>query len=520
MRARTVLLLLILLPAVAPAQEDTKQADAELEALVNAAIDRGAKWLVTQQDWNGSFPGVYAASYPLGSSSLPLLALLHSGVSRESQPVRRGLAWLRAMWRSRGPEQQRTYGVSVAVMALVESGRREDGTVVLPEEDRTILKEMVDYLVKAQDRSGVWWYGPGMNGHDHSNSQYALLALKEARRAGAEVSDDVFLAALKHFLATQETDGPRVRRYDERGGDGVYSATREATSAFDLARGWGYIGPARGTSGSMTAAGVAAVTICATELTGHRHEKLVERAEQSARDGLAWLGRNFTVTGNPPVSNSWHYYYLYGLERAGVLARVVYMGGHRWYAEGARHLVDAQGPDGGWRPLGAFGGQAGQPPNTVDQSFALLFLSRSTARALGVATEKPLADLTSGDGLGDEDFAALFAVALEEMATLRPARVEKRAREFALLGPRVLPLLLRRLSAGAAAERDRAVTILRAITGESFGFDPAGEADAREAAADRWTAWSLARRGTTADPRRSASSPAPRTRSGATSARG
>jgi hypothetical protein len=493
MRVPTVLLLILVLGSAVRADEDAKPADEELERQVNAAIDRGAAWLAEQQDWNGSFPGAYAPSYSLGSAALPLLALLHSGVPKDGVAVRRGITWLRAMWRSQPEANRKTYGVSVAVMALVEYGRGPEGAVRLGDEDRAWLEEMVEFLVGGQGRSGAWWYAaaPGRgtpSGHDHSNSQYALLALKEARRAGVPVPEEVFLRALRHFLSVQEREGPKVRRYEERGGDGVYSAMREETKAYDRARGWGYSGPATGVTGSMTAAGVAAVTICAEEIDAKRYESLVKEARQSARDGLAWLGRSFRVDRNPPGGRVWHYYYLYGLERAGVLARVVYMGGHRWYAEGARYLVDAQGPDGAWRPAPGGGSH-------VDQSFALLFLARSTARALGVATEKPLADLTRGDGLDDADFETLFSAAFEELGGLGGERAEQRAREFALLGPRLIPLLLRRLAAESETVRARAATILRAVTGETFDYDPAAADDEREAAADRWTEWYLSRRG-------------------------
>ena len=336
------------------------------------------------------------------------------------------------------------------------------------------MRQLTEWLVKNQS-GGAWRYP--MGGFDHSNSQYALLALKEARRCGIEVPDDTFARALKHFLAKQEKSGPKIPRYEEKGGDGVYAATRTRAPGHDRARGWGYTRPPP--TGSMTAAGVAAVAICAGELRAPKYRALVVRAEQGRRDGLAWLGRNFTVRENPPLGQAWHYYYLYGLERSGVLSGVVYMGEHRWYAKGARYLVDAQGADGRWMN------------DVTDHSFALLFLLRATSRSVGPATEKPLVDLTRADKLADRAREDLFGVAFDEMGALKADAAKDRARDFALFGPRVIPLLLPKLHAGEEAVRARAATILRAVTGLAHGYDAAAPPDEREAAADRWTGWWL-----------------------------
>lgn len=490
----------LLAPGVAASgREETKEADRELRRRVNDAIDRGARWLADRQDWDGSFPGPYASTYPMGTTALALLALLHSGVPKDSKSVSRALTWMRARYRTLRDTDDgaglRTYSVSVAVMALVEYGRGPDGTVRLNDEDRSWLVEMTDWLVDHRERSGVWRY-PGYGGYDHSNTQYALLALKEASTADVEIDPRVFATALAHLLATQERDGPDVPRWREHGGDGVYSASREREEGTDRARGWGYIDPASAT-GSMTAAGVAAVAVCRSELDAPRYRHLVAKAETSLRDGLAWLGAHFSVTGNPPVGSSWHFYYLYGLERAGVLGRVVFLGEHRWYAEGARYLVDLQKENGAWRPMAraARGPPVAMPPNTTDQAFALLFLARATTGAAGVATERPLADLTSAGGLNDDALRTLFDAAFAELGGLSVERAASRRREFAFLGPRVIPLLLPKLLDSDVDVRGRAVAILRAITGKRFDFDPEASEERREAAADRWTGWYLANRG-------------------------
>ena len=100
-----------------------------------------------------------------------------------------------------------------------------------------------------------------------------------------------------------------------------------------------------------------------------------QKVERSIHDGLAWLNHHFTVKNNPPGGQGWHYYYLFGLERAGVLTNKKFIGDHDWYREGADYLVDRQKDDGSW--------SRGRGPRAEermysDTCFALLFLNRVT----------------------------------------------------------------------------------------------------------------------------------------------
>jgi Mg-chelatase subunit ChlD len=90
---------------------------------------------------------------------------------------------------------------------------------------------------------------------------------------------------------------------------------------------------------------------------------------------MEWLAGHFTVEENPGASRSFHHYYLYGLERVGVLAGTEFIGEHEWYPLGARHLVRTQGATGSW----------GADP-FVDTCYSVLFLRRAT---LPLETEAP-----------------------------------------------------------------------------------------------------------------------------------
>ena len=115
--------------------------------------------------------------------------------------------------------------------------------------------------------------------------------------------------------------------------------------------------------------GAAGLMICQSMLWKSRKFTGEERTRtrEAVRDALAWMQTNFSVTENPGMGPAHHYYYLYGLERMGILAHVRFLGGTDWYREGAEFLLHEQGGPGNWGDV-------------VDTCFALLFLKRSSFR--------------------------------------------------------------------------------------------------------------------------------------------
>src|SRR4029079_7381174 len=135
-----------------------------------------------------------------------------------------------------------------------------------------------------------------------------------------------------------------------------------------------YAADPRASTGSMTAAGIASLYITGNSLDSRAEGGFVNGvAPRCGRyseyrpiaGGLNWLARNFTAQKNPP-EGSWYYYYLYGIERVGILSGQRYFGRHDWYREGAAELVKRQGFNGAW--------DEGGP--VIGTSFALLFLAK------------------------------------------------------------------------------------------------------------------------------------------------
>lgn len=211
--------------------------------------------------------------------------------------------------------------------------------------------------------------GPGE--YDHSNMQYAALGLRACHEAGFRFEPQLLKEIEDHWRQAKIVD-PDGReeilnldppRKIQKPGPG---STKALTSVKARPAGWGYQeGEPRG---SMTAGAVGALCIL-LYMQGKDW-----REDKDVLQGLQWLNKNFSVTENPKLGEKWYYYYLYGLERAGMLFGTEVIGNHRWYREGAEQLLKDQKANGSWGR------------EVTDTCFAILFLKRATRR-LDVATQ-------------------------------------------------------------------------------------------------------------------------------------
>jgi hypothetical protein len=289
-----------------------------------------------------------ARGYKGGNSALAVLALINAGVPVNDPVVQKGLKYIDSV------ENERTYVVSLKAQAYAAAGRG-------PRDKH--LAATAKWLIKTQLNNGMWGYGMrrgrAFGRGDNSNTQFALLGLHEAAKAGVDVPKQVWVRSRKHFLNTQNRDG-----------------------------GWGYSGRMRSKAyGSMTTAGLASLYICGLRLHVSGRKVFVNGAypgcgqyqqNRHVAKGIEWLTENFSVKKNPE-HRGWLYYYLYGLERVGMIAGIQQFGKHDWYREGAAHLVKLQGNDGSW----AGGGWGGRGRGQVyDTAFCLLFLAKGNRPVL------------------------------------------------------------------------------------------------------------------------------------------
>ena len=299
------------------------------EPTINRSIDAGVRFLLSRQHADGSW-GEFPY-YPSGTTALALLALLKSDLPRAHAAARRALIALQ-----RDPPRQ-TYSVALALLAVNAFGD--------PAHDAWI-EEMAGDLVEWQNGNGLWGYPEGVG--DLSNTQFAALALHAAAQRGVEIPKGTWRELAQATLSCRSNGG-------------------SATSGRARAQGFGYAF-AGDAYASMTAAGVGTLQICAI----HLGEDLSRRAEAAMDAGVSWLGQNCPLHASLSEHSSWTTYMLYGLERAGALMRLERFATHPWYAEGAAWLLEQQRGNGAW----SFG-----EGSDVDTSFALLFLTRATAKA-------------------------------------------------------------------------------------------------------------------------------------------
>ncbi|MEZ5979406.1 MAG: hypothetical protein R3F34_14470 [Planctomycetota bacterium] len=319
-----------------------------LRERVNKAIDRGVEWLIDTQlvdgSWNENQP-----TYRAGQTALNLYALLECDVDADDPCVVRATNYLIAI------EPVRTYEMAVTVNAFLELVKE-----VEDEELRELLlarlEKYVETLVDYQSPGGGYAYPtPEI---DLSNTQYAAMALHNAALAGFDVPQKTWKGLAEYTLGVQ---------------DGKVSGSEPVA---------GFCYREDGTpTGSMTSAGVATLHIC-IEHASRGNSKWTRGLEA----GMRWLAKNFVANENPGAGATWHYYYLYNVERLGAYLGIDTIGTVKWYETGAAWLVDEQQPKGDWW----------NQPNTA---FALLFLKRATAPSTGQS--KRAQDLAFGEDRPD-----------------------------------------------------------------------------------------------------------------------
>ncbi len=297
---------------------------------INQAIDKGVDYLLRTQYPDGSFK-MYD-NYPVGSTALAMYTLLKCGLAPDHQAVRRAEAYILTR------QEKRTYTYGCVLLAL----QAQD-----PKRHKARIFSMARELLSWQRAGGLWAYPTGSE--DFSNSQYGLLGLWAASKAGFKIPLRVLKKAAQGFAKHQKAYG-----------------------------GWCYRPFQKGpVSGSMTAAGGGSTGLILKLLKKAGAERSREAAEAAGHlsRALRWFAEHFTprenwVPPNLPKRNYWLYYYLYGVERLGAFAHVEKFGKHNWYWEGAEFLVKKQSRGGFW---GIY------PGSVRDTCFALLFLRRATA---------------------------------------------------------------------------------------------------------------------------------------------
>jgi hypothetical protein len=388
------------------------------ESAIDRAVAKGVAYLKSQQKESGTWGEVH----PIGMAGLCALALLESGVPATDPVLQKALDYVR----DEMADLDKTYELALAILLLDRLGR---------EEDRDLIQTLALRLIAGQTPAGGWSYtcpvlpqqsqrkfllalqqmparGPGVfvqgpNGRalgdlftpkprpairpaaaeeglalperlrktpalrpvdkdapfpdsdesDNSNTQFAVLGLWTARRHYVPV-DRALALVVRRFRNSQKPTG---------GWGYLYQTSQDAAESWDT------------TTPSMTAAGLLALAV-GWGLAGEaatrkgRDEPL---SDPGIRKGLTTIGGCIgTPTGKPVKPGEelppLDIYYLWSLERVGVLFKVKTLGDKDWYAWGSEQLLGCQRPNGAWETEGYRGATA-----VTDTCLALLFLKRA-----------------------------------------------------------------------------------------------------------------------------------------------
>ncbi len=350
-------------------------------------VDKAIAGGINQLRWELTLRGRFRPSsrqkkrdYEPGYIALSLLTLVKAEVDKKDALIRKCMDYLRS-----NPVLN-TYSLGISLMAFeayyAPPGEREElisGAIdkpylrKVPEKDLQLMQEwakrLCDYVDPRVDSAyEARWRYVGERSYDNSNTQYAVLGLHSANLCGIRISPKYLMGAASHYIRGQDTWGqawklPEILTYQDleriKRNDRNYARNTVKT----LAKGFSYREPDH-TSGSMTTAGLAALTIAISD-TNSRRWNIRGKIRNSLNMAYAWLHMNFSVRENPGRGFRWHYYYLYGLERAMELASIARLGDRDWYWEGAIYLLSARkGRRKGW-------------PGITNDCFAVLFLKKA-----------------------------------------------------------------------------------------------------------------------------------------------
>ncbi len=172
---------------------------------------------------------------------------------------------------------------------------------------------------------------------NNSTTQIALLGLRACLEANVRIPNATLALAESWWRKNQNDDG-----------------------------GWGYgdNGAKGGSYGSMTAGAIGSLAIC------DFYQRKDPKTDRDLIRGAKWFEEDshWSLDHNPKLPQYHHYYWLYALERAGILVGTKTIANRPWYAEGAKWLLAKQAGEGNWN----------HPEWVEDTCWAVLFLRRAT----------------------------------------------------------------------------------------------------------------------------------------------
>ncbi|MFH5803687.1 HEAT repeat domain-containing protein [Alienimonas sp. DA493] len=374
---------------------------------VKAAIEKGVAYLAqNKRSGNGD-----------GRHILAALAMAKGGADKNHPVIVSALAAIdkRTEGGTYRPERDHLYTAGLELMLLEAAGD--------PATNAEKMRPILGYVLAQQQSYGAWYYptqaarNPGSYFGDTSITQYSVLGLWTAERAGLDLETRVWNRLAEWQVATKQ-----------KGGTFAYHPRRDGTGEI---------------KDTMTAAGACNLLLSARYLHGasalDEARAEAEAAERAARDAKNALMKKYAAldrrldsaaaekerqaqAGGPVVPLSTilktadgaidalargmqfvdgphRLYLMYTVERLGALSGRRTIGDVDWYEVGSERLLRTQKPNGSWD---------GEGQAEVGTAFAVMFLARATAKALGERSLYGGGMLKGGRGLPDDLTQARF----------------------------------------------------------------------------------------------------------------
>lgn len=343
------------------------------KAQIDAAIQRGISFLKARADYGRT-----------GMNAFVAYTLIKAGESPESPYIQNCIKNILADHNQKNEDGELFYkpGADFNYCAGAQLMVLE---AISPEKYFTEIRTTTDFLIKNQQADGSWYYDyDNPNSGDTSISQYAILGLWAAERAGVVVPISVWDKAARWHLSTQLKSGAFCYQPKTEGAPRHTMAVAGTGSISVISM---QVYP----DGKLRSSPVKKISkqkkkrfgfLEKVDLT-NKEEKPDEKQqnlntkptvsydalESGKTKGLSWITQNFNVR----TPTGWPIYYLYGIERLGAITDTKTFGPHDWYAEGARHLLESQEKDGSWKTVGAIG---------ANTCLAVIFLSKATVKTV------------------------------------------------------------------------------------------------------------------------------------------
>ena len=337
------------------------------DAKIRAAISKAQSYLL---ETNSS--GGYA--------SIAFLAYVKSGGDKRRAAVQQTVEQILKKVSVEGtyrPTGHHNYEASVDLM-LLEAVNAE---LYVPQ-----MEAMIAYLLANQQSNGSWYYDNKIEYDcgDTSITQYVVMAMWAAMRAGIEIPIEVWEKTARWHIERQQPDGGFVYHPFEsklETNPEFHRVTTTMTAAgtsslliirrmlFDEAE----IAPEVRPVDSKRRFGVLEKFVDERPATQKKAVKGVPTMKASAIDkalekSSKWIQAHW---GERVSNHETHFaYHLYTIERIAALMDVQKLGGHDWYQEGAEELLRRQAPNGSWTDIC----QA-----TASTAMSLMFLSKATS---------------------------------------------------------------------------------------------------------------------------------------------